>query len=167
MLVQALNALDRAGFVAVCGSLYEHSPWVAEAAHAAAPFTDMEDLHASMCVAVDGASKPWQRELIMAHPDLAGKLARAGTLTDHSAGEQGGLGLDRLSDEEFERFDRLNRAYRTSFGFPFIIAVKDNTRETILAAFERRLLNTPDQEFEEALTQIKRIGWHRLKALVG
>ena len=162
----AINALDHSSFVKLCGALYEHSPWVAEAAYAKGPFADTDALHAALCAAVDAAPVDRKRALILAHPDLAGKLARAGILTEHSAGEQGGLGLDRLSDAEYERFDTMNTAYRTRFGFPFIIAVKDNTRASILAAFERRLNHSADAEFAEALTQIKRIGWHRLQALL-
>ena len=106
-----------------------------------------------------------QLELIRAHPDLAGKFARAGTLGAHSASEQTGLGLDRLDDAEFERFDRLNAAYRARFDIPFVIAVRAQTREGVIAAFERRLRHDRDAEVATALDEIDRIAGFRLADL--
>jgi 2-oxo-4-hydroxy-4-carboxy-5-ureidoimidazoline decarboxylase len=103
------------------------------------------------------ASEDEKLALIRAHPDLAGKAARAGDLTDHSTREQSSAGLDRLTDVEFNRFNNLNNAYREAFGFPFIIAVLDHTKESILAAFETRLKNSKVTEIEEAIRNIGRI----------
>ena len=93
-------------------------------------------------------------------------IARAGALTADSTSEQSAAGLDRLSDEDFARFTELNEAYREKFGFPFIFAVKGRSKDEVLAAFESRLANDPDSEFETALTQIERIALLRLKELL-
>lgn len=164
--LQSVNRLDREGFVALLGTIFEHSPWIAEAAWETRPFADLDSLHGAMIAAVEAVPER-HRGLVDAHPDLGGKLARAGDLEPHSADEQGRLGLDRLSDAEFERFDRLNRAYRERFGFPFIIAVRENTRATVLDAFERRLANDPATEFRTALDEIAKIARFRLEDLVG
>src|SRR5882724_5324855 len=87
-------------------------------------------------------------------PELGGKVARAGAMTDDSKAEQGGLGLDRLSDEEFARFERLNAAYREKFGFPFIVCVRRHTRDSILRQFERRTHNDAAAELAAALAEI-------------
>ena len=164
-LIEQLDRGDQAGFVARLGSLYEHSPWVAAEAWPRRPFGDRPGLHAALQQAVLDAPEARQLALIRAHPDLAGRLARAGALQAHSTGEQQGLGLDRLSDDEYDRFDRLNTAYRTRFGFPFIIAARAHTRASVLDAFERRLGNDPDQERAAALAEIGRIAWFRLQDL--
>jgi OHCU decarboxylase len=112
------------------------------------------------------ASAAQQRALIDAHPDLAGRLARAGRLTADSSKEQAGAGLDRLTDDERARFTTLNEAYQARFGFPFIMAVKGRSKAEILAAFERRLANDAATEQEAALAQIERIALLRLKDLL-
>jgi 2-oxo-4-hydroxy-4-carboxy-5-ureidoimidazoline decarboxylase len=161
-----LNAMDRAGFVAALGAVFEHSPWIADAAFAARPFADVAALHRAMVAAVDRAGEERQLALIRAHPDLAGKAARAGALGAHSTREQAGAGLDRLSDEEYARFHRLNDAYQARFGFPFIIAVRDHTKDTILRAFETRLGHDRASEIAEALRNVARIAELRLADLV-
>ena len=138
------HSLDRAGFVATYGHVFEHSPWIAEAAWDArlpADADTAEGLHRALCAALAPAPAERKLELIQAHPDLAGKLAQAGRLTAESTGEQASAGLDRLTDQERATFTRLNDAYTARFGFPFIIAVKGLTKAEILAAFERRLNN--------------------------
>jgi 2-oxo-4-hydroxy-4-carboxy-5-ureidoimidazoline decarboxylase len=157
-----LNAMDRAGFVAGLGSIYERSPWVAERAAAARPFATVADLCTAMQAAVTGADAAEQLALIRSHPELAGKVGRAGGLTAESRREQGSLGLDRLSDAEFERFGRLNAAYRDRFGFPFVICVRRHTRDSVLDRFERRLANGPEEERATALAEIGLIARLRL-----
>jgi 2-oxo-4-hydroxy-4-carboxy-5-ureidoimidazoline decarboxylase len=157
-----LNAADGAGFVAALGGIYEKSPWVAERAAAARPFAAVADLYAAMQVAVAGAAEAEQLALVRSHPELAGKVARAGALTAESRSEQGGLGLDRLSDAELDRFERLNAAYAERFGFPYIICVRRHTRDSILDRFERRLANSPDEERVVALAEIGLIARLRL-----
>lgn len=164
-LFTELAAADQDGFTRRLGALYEHSPWVAAAAWLKGPFHDRQSIHDAMQSIVLGASTADQLALIRAHPDLAGRLARSGTLEAHSTGEQAGLGLDRLSDAEYERFDQLNTAYRTRFGFPFIIAARAHTRESMIAAFIQRLASGPEQECRTALDEIGRIAWFRLQDL--
>jgi len=157
-----LNSLDRAGFAAALGGIYEKSPWVAERAFAARPFATVTDLHAALQHAVASAAVDEQLALIRNHPELAGKVARGGALTAESRREQGGLGLDRLSDAELARFEQLNTAYRDRFGFPFIVCVRRHTRDSILDRFERRLENSPDEERAAALAEIGLIARLRL-----
>ncbi len=161
-----LNAADRANFVAVLGGIFEHSPWVAERAHERAPFDSVTDLFAAMHAIVDRATKDEQLALVRKHPDLAGRAARAGTLTAASTAEQGALGLDRLSDAEFARFEKLNKAYKDKFGFPFVICVRRQTREAILDNFERRLGNDKDTELAAALAEISLIARLRLAEMM-
>ena len=164
--LSAINAADRAAFVAALGAVFESSPWVAEAAWASRPFASVDALHAAMAAAVGRADEATRLALVRAHPDLAGKAARAGTLTDYSTREQAGAGLDRLTDEEYERFHALNDAYKTRFGFPFVIAVRGHTKSTILAAFERRLRHDRAAELEEALRNVACIARLRLGELI-
>jgi 2-oxo-4-hydroxy-4-carboxy-5-ureidoimidazoline decarboxylase len=162
MTIAAANALDRDAFVAVFGAVFEHSPWVAEQAFARRPFADRYALHLAMVAAVREAARDAQLALIRAHPDLGTRLA----LSDASTAEQAGAGLDRLDAESFAQFHRLNDAYRARFGFPFIIAVRQHSRATILAAFERRLRHDVETEIAEALAQIEIITRLRLETLV-
>ncbi|MEM9604666.1 MAG: 2-oxo-4-hydroxy-4-carboxy-5-ureidoimidazoline decarboxylase [Pseudomonadota bacterium] len=157
--------MTRAQFEAAFGSVYEHSPWVAERAfeHVAQPVT-LGDVQARLAQVVDAAGEAAQLALLRAHPDLAGRAAIAGELTDDSRAEQAGSGLDSLSAAEFETFARLNDAYTTKFGFPFIMAVKGATKHQILAGFEARLPNARDTEFATALAQVHRIAGFRLAA---
>jgi 2-oxo-4-hydroxy-4-carboxy-5-ureidoimidazoline decarboxylase len=164
--IAALNDAPAPAFIAALGAIYEHSPWVAERSVALRPFADMNALAAAMAGTVAAASDAEKSALITAHPDLAGRLARAGKLAPSSAGEQAGLGLDRLSDEEFENFESLNAAYRKRFGFPFIIAVRRHTRASVLQAFHARLGNDEATERATALREIDLIARLRLDALL-
>jgi 2-oxo-4-hydroxy-4-carboxy-5-ureidoimidazoline decarboxylase len=161
-----LATLDRERFVEWFGGVFEHSPWVAEAAFAAGPFASRGALHAALVRAMRAASREGQLELIRAHPDLAGRAAKRGDLTAASTAEQSSAGLDQCSPEEYARFQALNHAYREKFNFPFIMAVKGRTRAEILAAFGRRLDNAPEAEFDEALEQIAQIARLRLEDLI-
>lgn len=157
-----VNALGRDEFVARLGFLFEGSPWVAGGAWPARPFAGLDQLHQALCAAMYGADDQHKVALIRAHPDLAGKAAIAGALTAESSREQSSAGLDRLSPEEFAAFTRLNGAYRDSFGFPFVICVREHTRQSILASFEARLLNDRSQEIATALGEIAKIARLRL-----
>jgi 2-oxo-4-hydroxy-4-carboxy-5-ureidoimidazoline decarboxylase len=153
-------------FVQRYRGIYEHSPWVAEkAAPLVDDSADVDVIARVMADCVDNASEERQLALIRAHPDLAGKAAVAGSLTDESESEQASAGLDHCSPEEYERFQALNTAYRRKFGFPFVMAVRNCSREQILAAFESRLENDYDEEFENALLEIHRIARMRLVAM--
>ncbi len=159
-------ALSEAEFVARYGGIYEHSQWVAEqAAPIVAGLADVERIAEVMADCVDNASRKQQLALIRAHPDLVGKAQIAGELTRDSTHEQASAGLDKCSAEEYTRFQNLNRDYHEKFGFPFVMAVRNSSRADILAAFDRRLGNDPDTEFETALAEIHTIARLRLNAL--
>ncbi len=162
----ALPSLKRDEFMALFADVFEHSPWVAERAWQQAPFSDKAALLAAMTRAMMAATDQEKLALIRAHPDLAGRAAIGGGLTDASKREQAGAGLDQCSAEEFARFQELNAAYKEKFGFPFIMAVKNSNRHQILEAFENRLANTPAREFETALGQIARIAAFRLNDII-
>jgi 2-oxo-4-hydroxy-4-carboxy-5-ureidoimidazoline decarboxylase len=160
--LEQLNAASADDFAAALKGIYEHAPWVAARIAGQRPFASLKALAAAMAAAVLVAPPEQQLALIAGHPDLAGKAARAGTMTAESTSEQGGAGLDRLSEAEYARFHRLNDAYREKFRFPFIICVRRHTRESILRQFERRLQNVLETELETALTEIGRIAALRL-----
>jgi len=161
-----LNRLGPADFSATIGDTFELALWVAEAAHTKRPFATVTDLHAAMMGAVQAAPRDTQLAFLRHHPDLAGKAARAGAITDDSKREQASVGLDTLSDEEFARFHRLNDAYKAKFGFPFIVCVRRHTRDSILDQFERRLPNDPAAEFAAALQEVFYITRLRIAAKV-
>ncbi|TVQ37079.1 MAG: 2-oxo-4-hydroxy-4-carboxy-5-ureidoimidazoline decarboxylase [Geminicoccaceae bacterium] len=161
-----LNTMDRAAFVAALGHVVEHSPWVAEAAFAARPFANREALHQGFCDALRTADAGLQRDVLNAHPDLAGKAAMDGAIGELSAAEQHGVGLDRLSEGEYAMFHELNDAYRAKFAFPFIFAVKGASKAMILQAFEDRLPNDAEHEFQKALAEVELIARFRLDDLV-
>ena len=165
--LSSLPDMDRDAFVAAFGGVFEHSPWVAEGAWAAAPFHGLDRLHEAMVAVLRAAPRQRRLALIRAHPDLAGKAAIAGQVTRESRGEQAGAGLDRLTPDEYARFRKLNRAYRERFAFPFILAVKGLDKARILESFVERLENTPDAEFDRCLTEIAKIARLRLADLVG
>ncbi|MBA8901465.1 2-oxo-4-hydroxy-4-carboxy-5-ureidoimidazoline decarboxylase [Phyllobacterium sp. P30BS-XVII] len=166
MTLDELNNADPETFVTALGGIFEHSPWVPEAVVPLRPFASVELLHAAMVGAVDKAGQVAQLGLIRAHPDLAGKAARQGSLTTHSTSEQKGAGLDRLTDTEFNEFHRLNDGYQGRFGFPFILAVRGHDKHSILAAFRTRLQNNAGEEVTEALRQIALIARFRLDDLI-
>jgi OHCU decarboxylase len=167
MSISQVNDLSEKEFVARFGSLYEHSPWVAEQAWNAHPFASLDDLRGAMAEAVRVAPEGRKVELIRAHPDLAGKAAVAGELTRESEGEQASAGLDRLSPEEYEAFTRMNREYREKFGFPMIVAVREHAnKESILRNAEERLGHSGEQEIETALDEIHKIARLRLEDLI-
>lgn len=162
MNLAQINALDAQAFTAAVGFAFEHSPWIARAAWDARPFTTVEALHEAMVAVVAAAPEDRRVALIAAHPDLAGRLAREGRLTAHSAGEQRSAGLDRLSEDEAARFERLNGAYRARFGFPFVICAREHTKDSILAALEVRCGNDRQTEISTALREIAKIAHIRL-----
>ena len=161
--------IDRTDFLDRFGGVFEHSAFIAERAldggAVCEPLT-AAGVHAALTDAFRKASRAEQLGVLVAHPDLAGKLAQAKRLTASSTEEQASAGLDALTDEERSRFTELNDAYVEKFGFPFIIAVRDNTKASILAAFETRIANDRETEFATACKQVERIGYLRLKALL-
>lgn len=164
--VAELSALPRAEFVAALDGIFEHSPWVAEAAWDDRPFASIDALQDAMCQAVIDAGEGPQLDLIRAHPELAGKAAVRGELTAESTREQAGAGLDQCSADEFERLTELNDAYKAKFGFPYILAVRGHTRASIIENFAARVANSRADEIDECLRQIFRIAGFRLQDLV-
>ena len=161
-----LNACSKDDFVATLANIFEYSPWIAEQAAAARPFTGVTPLFDAMKAAVDRAAPELRLALIKAHPDLADKTQRAAGLTAESSAEQNSLGLDRLSDAEYEAFERANNAYRSKFGFPYIVCARRHTRDSILRDFERRLPNDARTETRKSIEEICRIAALRVDQLV-
>jgi OHCU decarboxylase len=156
-------------FVTRFGGVFEHSAFIAERAHDAGRIVEpllSGAVHVAMVAAFRAADADERLGVLRAHPDLAGKLAISGGLTEDSKREQAGAGLDRLSPDEHARFTELNAAYTQKFGFPFIIAVKGLTKDDILAAFETRVNNDQTQEFSTAAAQVEKIALLRLQSML-
>src|ERR1700728_4753407 len=160
--LDTLNNADRKTFMAAIGEVMELAPWVAEETFAKRRFASIAALYQAMTDAVRNAPPERRKALINGHPDLAGKAAREGNLTADSMAEQAAAGLDKLSEQEFADFHRLNDAYRAKFAMPFIVCVRRHGKESILRQFERRLQNDPASEQQTALTEIFRIAALRL-----
>lgn len=161
-----LNAMPEADFVSALGGIFEHSPWIAQRVAGRRPFASLDSLHGAMVQAMWAATPEEQLGLLRAHPQLAGKEAERGTLTEHSTNEQDSVGLTRLSADEKQRIREMNHAYAERHGFPFIIAVKLRTKSQIFAEFERRLANERPDEFVTALNEVGKIARLRLEALL-
>ena len=160
--------LDKAAFISAFGGVYEHSAWVAEQAFddgLAADSNEVETLWPQFRAIIEGAGEAPQLVLLRAHPDLAGKLAQSGALTEESTSEQAGAGLDECTPDEFAEFTLLNDDYKTKFGFPYILAVKGRHRVEILDNFRARVNNDRATEFREALDQVHQIARLRLEAM--
>jgi 2-oxo-4-hydroxy-4-carboxy-5-ureidoimidazoline decarboxylase len=164
--LQWINSASRDEFVRVIGRIFEHSPWIAEAAWEARPFAGVEALHQALVQGVHDAGEEQQLALIRAHPDLVGRAALTGTLTPESNREQASAGLGRLTPEEIAAFESKNRAYRERFGFPFVICARLNKKEAILKGFDERLQNSRAKEIAIALQEIGKIARLRLNDLV-
>lgn len=167
-LIPRPSGLSRQCFVARYGGIYEHSPWVAEAVFAQGIISAVDEpgvLAKRMAAIVEAAGPERQLGLLRAHPELAGRLAMAGSLTASSKAEQAAARLDACTPAEFARFQELNSTYTAKFGFPFIIAVRGLSRSQILGAFEFRIGNEPDDEFKTALAEVHKIAHLRLEAM--
>jgi 2-oxo-4-hydroxy-4-carboxy-5-ureidoimidazoline decarboxylase len=166
LTLDRVNAMSPQAFLTALGGVFEHSPWIAERAFSARPFTSVAALHEAMVDAVKRAPRDQQLALLNAHPELAGKEAQAGVLTSSSAAEQSSAGLSALSREEMQTLARWNREYREKFGFPFIIAMRRHTKDSIFAELQRRLTGTPETELSACLEQVFLITRLRLETLV-
>lgn len=164
--LDTVNAMDRDAFVAALGETFEHAPWIAESAWSARPFANAEALHAAMLEVVRQAPQATQRVFLCGHPELAGREAQAGSMTDDSQNEQASAGLDAMTKEEMARMARLNGAYRQRHGFPFIIAVRRHTKAQIFDEMQRRIDRDSADEFVEAMAQIAFITRGRVRSLV-
>jgi OHCU decarboxylase len=163
-----LNALGEREFVALLGGIFEHSPWVAQQAFAARPFSSLDGLHAAMMAAVRAAGRQQQFALVRAHPELAGAEAKAGRLTADSSSEQARLGFTSLSRDEVLKMAELNRRYRDRHGFPCIVALRLHaTRGSVMEEMARRVDNPTDVELAAAVDQIGHITRGRLDRWAG
>jgi 2-oxo-4-hydroxy-4-carboxy-5-ureidoimidazoline decarboxylase len=160
--IAQLNQMNQADFVAALGAVFEETPAIAQEAWTQRPFTDLTDLQQAMIDVVSVMTEAEQLALIRAHPDLGSKAKMA----EASVKEQTGAELDRLTSEDYDRLQTLNQAYKAKFGFPFIVAVKNHTKASILEAFDRRLQNTPAVEAKQALAEIIQIASFRLAGLI-
>ena len=164
--LDTINQMGRSEFVGYLGRVFENSPWVANQAWQSRPFADVSALHAAMLEIVQRQGPLARQEFLCAHPDLAGREAKQGVMTEESTVEQGTAGLDRLTPAEVAEIDDLNRRYRSRHGFPFIVCVRHYTKAGIFAEFHHRLGRDSETERTEALRQIGNISRYRLDALV-
>ena len=161
-----INRYTPQQFSSAFGTVYEHSPWIAERAFARRPFASPLDLQLALYGVVQGASEGEKLALIRAHPELAGREAQAGTLTTASTREQAAAGLGKLSPDEAAELRRLNARYVSTFGFPFVICARQNRKDAILGTLRARLSNTREQEIANAIAQIGEIARLRIADLV-
>jgi uric acid transporter len=166
LTIDQVNQMERGQFVRTFGGLFQGPPWIAEQAYDARPFEDVYDLRRAFHDVLFEAPAERQLELIRQYPDLAGAATREGRLTSLSVMDQAFAGLDQLSSDEYGSFDELNRAYRDKFGFPLVVAVRENTKETILRSGNARLQNSPAAEQATALVEIAKIANLRLLDIV-
>ncbi len=164
--LQSINNLNQSDFVTTLGTIFEHSPWVAEQVYPLRPFDSIQQLHHRMKDIVNKADREQRKKLICNHPELAGREAESGKLTTDSKNEQAGAGLNNCSTEELKKLRNLNLQYLKKFDFPFVIAVKQLTRYDILEAIESRLQNTADIEFNSCINEIAKIAEFRLNQLI-
>jgi len=154
LTLDAVNAMSQAEFVAALGDIFEHAPWVAENAWHVRPYETVKELHQAMFNAVRGRGPTDRIAFLNGHPDLGGTLARARAMTAASNSEQSGLGLDKLDDARFARFEAMNTAYKERFGIPFILCVRRHTRASVLRQFARRLKNPLAVERDAAMGEV-------------
>jgi 2-oxo-4-hydroxy-4-carboxy-5-ureidoimidazoline decarboxylase len=166
LTLDQLNAAPAGEFIAALAEVFERAPWVAAAVAPSRPFATVTGLHRAMMAVLQAAPREQQLAFVRGHPELGSRVARARDLTADSRFEQGSLGLDRLNEQEFGRFQSLNDTYHEKFGFPFIICVRRHTRDSLLARFERRVANDSEAEFRTALEEIALITRLRLVAKV-
>ncbi|MEK3917546.1 factor-independent urate hydroxylase [Paenibacillus sp. FSL H7-0331] len=160
--IKQINTMNRDAFMSTLGSIFEHSPWVAERVYAYRPFKESNHLHRTMLEAVYLAHRDEQLSLLRAHPDLAGRLQ----MSDASVQEQRGAGLTDLTQEELAAFTACNTEYTDKFGFPFIMAVKGSTKDQILAAMQLRIHNDTETELRQALLEIAKITKFRIQDII-
>ena len=159
------SKMNREDFIDLYGGIFEHSAWIADNAYdyeLSYAHDTATGLHNALCRAFRSAPKELKLKVLRAHPDLAGKLAQAKRLTSESTSEQASAGMDSLTDNERKIFTQLNLTYVKKHGFPFIIAVRDHNKASILSAFKTRINNDGDTEFLEACKQVERIAEFRL-----
>ena len=162
--IDKINNLSRSEFVEIFANIFEKTKWIAEKLYNQKPFDDFKDLCSKMLGIFETAGKETQLKILETHPDLADKVT-VDLLTSNSRSEQSNAGLDQCSEEEFNEFKNLNKSYRQKYGFPFVIAVKGKNKIEILSEFRKRILNSVDEEFNEAIIQVGKIANLRLNEI--
>ncbi len=164
--IETVNGMSQSEFCAAFGDIFEHSQWIANRAFDQHPFASVAELHAVMVSVVDSSSNVEKLSLLRSHPELAGREAQAGALTSASTSEQASVGFNALSKDEIVEIARLNIEYQARFGFPFIIAVRQSTKEDIFRNWNDRLTNSEDDEANTALKQVYIIAQLRLEEML-
>ena len=164
ILINKINNLSQSKFIEIFANIFEKTKWIAERLYNQKPFNSFKDLCSKILEIFKTTSKENQLKIIRAHPDLADKT-KIGSLTTNSRTEQSGAGLDQCSEKEFNEFKNLNNEYKKKFGFPFILAVGNKNKEEILNEFKKRILNSVDDEFNEAISQVSKIANLRLNEM--
>ena len=162
--IDKINKLSRSEFVEIFANIFEKTKWIAEKLYNQKPFDDFKDLCSKMLGIFETAGKETQLKILGAHPNLADKVT-VNLLTPNSQSEQSNAGLDQCSEEEFNEFKNLNKSYKQKYGFPFVIAVKGKNKIKILSEFRKRILNSVDEEFNEAIIQVGKIANLRLNEI--
>ncbi|WP_332630808.1 2-oxo-4-hydroxy-4-carboxy-5-ureidoimidazoline decarboxylase [Halalkalibacter flavus] len=160
--MEKVNKMDQSQFINIVGAVFEHSPWVAEKSWNAHPFVNLEQMYNHMIEEMHGATTALKLSLLRAHPDLGTRLE----VSESSRDEQKNAGLSQLSEQEFEEFSMLNKDYINKFGFPFIMAVKGQSKKAIKSNMKARIHNSYEEEFETALQQVSKIARFRLWDLI-
>ena len=163
-MINKINKLSQSEFIKVFANIFENSAWIAEELYKQKPFYNFEELSLKILDIFENASKKKQLIILNAHPDLANKT-KISSLTINSKKEQAGVGLDHCTEKEFEEFGKLNETYKKKFGFPFIYAVKNKSKEEILSNFRQRVSYDISVEFSEAVKQVKKIANLRLNEI--
>ncbi len=163
------SRLSQTEFLATFGGVFEKSEWIAKSLFISGikkNYDTADSLHKAMVKLFRESSHKKKLDVLLAHPDLAGKLAQRGELTKESQNEQSSAGLNQLTSDEFLDFQSLNAAYMNKHAFPFIIAVKGLTKWEILSQFRKRVNNSNVAEFKEACSQVEKIAYIRIKDII-
>ncbi|WP_128102151.1 2-oxo-4-hydroxy-4-carboxy-5-ureidoimidazoline decarboxylase [Paenibacillus sp. DCT19] len=157
--IKLVNNWSITQFVHTFGGLFEESPWVAELSWPTRPFDSFEQMMKVMTSMVLVSNEDVQLQLLRKHPDLGARIR----MSNHSVKEQSGAGLDHLTEAQYNELRELNREYTSRFGFPFILAVKGHTADSILEAIRQRNRRSPEEEFHSALKEVFKIASIRLE----
>ncbi len=164
ILINKINNLSQIKFNEIFANIFEKTKWIAEKLYNQKPFNSFEDLCSKILEIFKTTSKENQLKIIKAHPDLADKT-KISLLNIDSRTEQNRAGLNQCSEKEFREFKNLNNEYKKKFGFPFILAVEGKNKTEILNKFKKRILNSADDEFKEAISQVCKIANLRLNKI--
>jgi len=160
--IDRVNKLSKSGFISIFGNVFEKTEWIAQKSYDSKPYKNFEELFSKMMEIFENTNKENHIKILNAHPDLAVEKK----LTEDSKNEQKNARLNQCTNEEFIEFKKLNEEYKKKFGFPFILAVKENNKEEILNSFRQRITNNINLEFEEAKKQVKKIANFRLSKII-